>query len=255
MPSPPQTNTSSAPSSSARWTRSGANLLFGTSDQIRIGDPGALRASRAAPRALRRSSCPAWAITATFFIASSSPSCGRSRAFAAAAPAARAANTVTHERAEAHEHSRGDVGEVVHAAVASATSTTNSGMATASDHSASFDGQRSRSARRARAAGRRRARPTRRCGPTGSSRRRGGSRAGGRGAGRGGRRASSPGTCPDSTQITNSVNAASRQRRITRKTTSSTPTTTGITSPPASVEPTHERSTSVGRALARRASG
>ena len=47
---------------------------------------------------------------------------------------------------------------------------------------------------------------------------------------------------PDSTQITKRVNAARSQERFTRNTTSSTPTTAGITRPPASVDPTQERS-------------
>ena len=51
---------------------------------------------------------------------------------------------------------------------------------------------------------------------------------------------------PDSMQITNSVKAARRQWRKERNRTRSTPTRIGITTPPASVEPTQERSMSVG---------
>ena len=66
IPSPPQTKTSSAPSSSTRSTRSGAYLLFGTSDQIGSSTPACssvARSSSSPPPIV----LPAWAITATFF--------------------------------------------------------------------------------------------------------------------------------------------------------------------------------------------
>ena len=67
IPSPPQANTSSAPSSSARRTCAGALRLFGTSHQSGSSTPSAssTRRSSASPPP---SVLPAWAITATFML-------------------------------------------------------------------------------------------------------------------------------------------------------------------------------------------
>ena len=133
MPSPPQTKTSSAPSSSARSTRSGAYLLFGTSDQIGSSTPArssVARSSSSPPPIV----LPAWAITATFFIDVASVVAAIALR-SAAAPAARAAKTMTHERADAHEHAGGDVGERGACRGTSAPSSRTAGSRRASDQS------------------------------------------------------------------------------------------------------------------------
>ena len=119
MPSPPQTNTSSAPSSSARWTRSGAYLLFGTSDQIGSSMPCLARTERnsSSPPPIV---LPAWAITATFFM----PSLPSSRAdgclggvtLCCCRTCGPGREDRDAEGGDAHQDADRDIGDVVHAA-------------------------------------------------------------------------------------------------------------------------------------------
>ena len=117
IPSPPQTKINSAPSFSAARTRLGAKRLFGTSDQMGSITPARESVSRSSssppPIVL-----PAWAITATLVMPLTSASvAARPSRRSAAAPAARAANTVTTSAPDAQEQAGDAVRQMVHAAI------------------------------------------------------------------------------------------------------------------------------------------
>ena len=247
MPSPPQTKMNSAPFFSAALDALGREPALRHLRPDRIDRHPRGRASRGAPRALRRSSCR----HGRSLQPSSCPLDDSRRWMpppsrrSAAAPAARAAKTVTHERADAQEQAGGAVRQMVHAAV----------------HARPGDEERDRDQER----------PQSRDGDDGATDPRGEhqqqppvqGKCRGRVTGRVARvdgRLSSRSTwgrsrwtkrvvaryAPDSMQITNRTKAARRQRRKARNTTRQQAHHRRDHEPPASVEPIHDRCSRLG---------
>ena len=239
IPSPPQTKISSAPSSSARLTRFGRVLALRHLRPERIVDARLLERRGAAPRARRRSSCPRGR--------SPRPSSlrlllARSRASAAAMPAARQAKRRCAAVRRSHERPRRARRAGGACRGTCATSATKTGIATASAQIATR-GSDVRSARRAGAQARSRARSTPPCARRGSSRSHG--------------RLSSRWTCgavavDDERRRPVDARLERRSRRAMNageaplaqhdeRRAAARPTTIGITTPPAMIEPTSER--------------